>query len=299
MVLEYFVKKNDNNKTVNQILSEKFELSNRLLSKLIKNKRISINGESIDTRVKPNLDDKIIIDLNYNEDNSNIISKKMDLNIVYEDDGMLIINKPAGIAVHPSMRHFEDSIASGVKYYFESKGINKKIRPVNRLDLNTSGLVIFAKNEFIQENLIKQMRTNLFTKEYIAIVTGLLEKDSGRIEEPIARKEESIIERCVSENGKKAITEYEVISRIGDNCIVKCKLLTGRTHQIRVHMSYIGHPLLGDSLYGEKSDLIEGQALHCYKLTFSHPISHERLEITSNSSAEQKFEKLLKNLLTK
>ena len=299
MVLEYFVKKNDNNKTVNQILSEKFELSNRLLSKLIKNKRISINGESIDTRVKPNLDDKIIIDLNYNEDNSNIISKKMDLNIVYEDDGMLIINKPAGIAVHPSMRHFEDSIASGVKYYFESKGINKKIRPVNRLDLNTSGLVIFAKNEFIQENLIKQMRTNLFTKEYIAIVTGLLEKDSGRIEEPIARKEESIIERCVSENGKKAITEYEVISRIGDNCIVKCKLLTGRTHQIRVHMSYMGHPLLGDSLYGEKSDLIEGQALHCYKLTFSHPISHEELEITSNSSAEQKFEKLLKNLLTK
>ena len=299
MVLEYFVKKNDNNKTVNQILSEKFELSNRLLSKLIKNKRISINGESIDTRVKPNLDDKIIIDLNYNEDNSNIISKKMDLNIVYEDDGMLIINKPAGIAVHPSMRHFEDSIASGVKYYFESKGINKKIRPVNRLDLNTSGLVIFAKNEFIQENLIKQMRTNLFTKEYIAIVTGLLEKDSGRIEEPIARKEESIIERCVSENGKKAITEYEVISRIGDNCIVKCKLLTGRTHQIRVHMSYMGHPLLGDSLYGEKSDLIEGQALHCYKLTFLHPISHEKLEITSNSSAEQKFEKLLKNLLTK
>ena len=175
MVLEYYVEENDYNKTVNQILSEKFELSNRLFSKLIKNKRIYINGESIDTRVKPNLDDRIIIDLNYNEDNSNIISKQMHLDIIYEDDGMLIINKPAGIAVHPSMRHFEDSIASGVKYYFESKGINKKIRPVNRLDLNTSGLIIFAKNEFIQENLIKQMQTNLFTKEYITIVLGIFE----------------------------------------------------------------------------------------------------------------------------
>ena len=299
MVLEYCVEKNDNNKTVNQILSEKFELSNRLFSKLIKNKRISINGESIDTRVKPNLDDKIMIDLNYSEDNSNIVSKKMDLDIIYEDEGMLIINKPAGIAVHPSMRHFEDSIASGVKYYFETKEINKKIRPVNRLDLNTSGLVIFAKNEFIQENLIKQMQTNLFTKEYLAIVTGLLEEDSGRIEEPISRKEGSIIERCVSKTGKIAITEYEVISRIGNNCIVKCNLLTGRTHQIRVHMSYIGHPLLGDSLYGEKSKLIDGQALHCCKLVFLHPISYEKLEITSNSGYEQKFEKLLQNLLTK
>ena len=200
MKLEYYVKKNDTNKTVNQILNEKFELSNRLFSKLIKNKGVYINRNSIDTRVKPNLNDIIIVDLNYDEDNSNIVSKKMDLDIVYEDDGMLIINKPSGIAVHPSMRHFEDSISSGVKFYFETKGINKKIRPVNRLDLNTSGLIIFAKNEYIQENLIRQMQTNSFTKEYLAIVTGVLEKDKGRIEEPIARKEGSIIERCVSEN---------------------------------------------------------------------------------------------------
>ena len=299
MILEYCVEKEDKDKTVNQILSEKFELSNRLFNKLVKNKKIFINGNSIDTRIKPKIADKMIIDFNYDEDNSNIISKKVDLDIIYEDDGMLIINKPAGIAVHPSIRHFEDSIASGVKYYFESKGINKKIRPVNRLDLNTSGLIIFAKNEYIQENLIRQMQTNLFNKEYLAIVTGVLEKDKGRIEEPIARKYGSIIERCVSENGKKAITEYEVIRRIGDNCLVKCRLLTGRTHQIRVHMSYIGHPLLGDSLYGEKSDLIDGQALHCYKLTFLHPINHERLEFISDSKYEQKFEKLLQKLLTK
>ena len=298
MVLEYYVENNDINKNVNQILSEKFELSNRLFSKLIKNKRIYINGESIDTRVKPYLYDKIIVDLNYNEDNSNIISKKIDLDIIYEDDGMLIINKPAGFAVHPSMRHFDNSIANGVKYYFETKGINKKIRPVNRLDIDTSGLIIFAKNEYIQENLIKQMKTRNFTKEYIAAALGIFEKKKGKIDVPIARKEGSIIERCVREDGQKAVTEYEVIREIGNSSLIKCKLLTGRTHQIRVHMSYIGHPLLGDSLYGEKSNFIDGQALHCYKLKFLHPISREKVEIMSNSNIEQKFEKLLENLLT-
>ena len=299
MILEYDVTKNDKNKTVNQILKERFDLSNRLFSKLIKSKRIFINNKNIDTRIIPNLADKITVDLNYDEDNSNIVAKNMDLDIVYEDDAILVLNKPQGIAVHPSIRHYEDSLASGVKYYFESIGIKKKIRPVNRLDLNTSGLIVFAKNEFVQENLIKQMQTNKFNKEYIAIVTGVMKNKQGRIDKPIARKEGSIIERCVSENGQKAITEYEVIREIGNNSLVKCKLLTGRTHQIRVHMSYIGHPLLGDSLYGKKSTIIEGQALHCYKLTFLHPITNKKLEIVSNLTHEQKFEKLLQKLLTK
>ena len=301
MKLKYVVEEKDKNKnkTVNQIINEKYNLSNRLFTKLIKNKRILINDKSIDTRKVPNVKDIICIDLNYNEDNSNIISKQMDLDIVYEDDTMIIIDKPRGIAVHPSISHYEDSLASGIKYYFESKGIYKKIRPVNRLDLNTSGLIIFAKNEYVQENLIKQMQTRTFRKEYIAIVLGTFEKKKGKIDASIARKEGSIIERCVSEEGQKAVTEYEVIREIGNNSLVKCNLLTGRTHQIRVHMAYIGHPLLGDGLYGKKSDLIDGQALHCNKLSFLHPITNENIEIISNSDYEQKFEKLLQKLLTK
>ena len=319
MVLKYIVNKNDISKTINEIVFQKFDLSNRLFAKLIRNKKIFVNDINIDTRFKVKENDIITIDLNYDEESSNIVSKKMDLNIVYEDEGMLIINKPSGIAIHPSIRHYEDSIASGVKYYFESIGIHKKIRPVNRLDLNTSGLVIFAKNEYIQENLIKQMQTKTFIKEYFAIVTGILEKKKDIIDKPIARKQGSIIERCVSETGQRAITEYEVIREVGNNSkivieaginceaksevekysLVKCKLLTGRTHQIRVHFAYIGHPLVGDSLYGEKSDLIEGQALHCYKLKILHPITLEMLEITSDTKNEQKFEKLLQKLLTK
>ena len=172
MKLEYTVKEKDENKTINQIISENFDLSNRLFSKLIKNNRIVINNKKIDTRMIPKIDAIIKIDLDYDEDNLNIISKKMDLDIVYEDETMVIVDKPMGIAVHPSIRHYEDSLASGIKNYFERKGINKKIRPVNRLDLNTSGLIIYAKNEYVQENLIKQMQTNTFTKEYIAIVLG-------------------------------------------------------------------------------------------------------------------------------
>ena len=292
MILKYIVDKNDSGKTINEIINQKFCLSNRLFTKLIRDKRIFVNDKNMDTRLKVSENDKITIDLNYDEDNSNIVSKQMELDIVYEDEGMVIINKPLGIAIHPSIRHYEDSIASGVKYYFESLGIHKKIRPVNRLDLNTSGLVIFAKNEYVQENLIKQMQTKTFTKEYLAIVTGILENKKGIIDKPIARKDGSIIERCVSETGQRAITEYEVIREFGNNSLVKCKLLTGRTHQIRVHFAYIGHPLLGDSLYGKKSDLIEGQALHCYKLKFLHPVTSKELVIKCDLG------KKLNNILT-
>lgn len=273
MILKYIVKKEDENKTINQILKNQYEFSNRLFSKLINGKYIFLNGKNIDTRLSPKEKDILTIDLNYKEENSNIIAIKMNLDIVYEDEGLLILNKPAGFAVHPSIEHYDNSLASGVKYYFESKGIAKKIRPVNRLDLNTSGLIVFAKNEYIQECLIRQMKNNIFKKEYLAIVDGYLDNKKGTIDEPIARKENSIIERCVSKNGKSAITEYEVIKEKNNYSLIKCKLLTGRTHQIRVHFAYIGHPLVGDTLYGTKSNLIDRQALHSCKISFCNPIT--------------------------
>ena len=282
MILKYIVEKKDEDKTVNQVLNENFGLSNRLFSRLINSKRIFVNNLNIDTRKKVNINDKIEIDFNYDEDNSNIVAKQMDLDIVFEDEAMLIINKPRGIAVHPSIKHYEDSISSGVKYYFCLKGINKKIRPVNRLDLNTSGLIIFAKNEYIQECLIKQMKDKIFRKEYLAIATGIFDKKSGIIDAPIARKEGSIIERCIDENGQIAKTKYEVIKEIENYSIVRCELLTGRTHQIRVHSKYIGHPILGDTLYGNLSNLIDRQALHAYKVKFIHPITSKTIEIISD-----------------
>ena len=202
----------------------------------------------------------------------------MHIDIIFEDDCLLIINKPAGIAVHPSILHYENTLSNGVKFYFESIGLKRKIRPVNRLDLNTSGLIVFAKNEYVQESLIQQMQSGIFKKDYIAIVKGHFKEKNGTINLPIARKNNSIIERCVSHDGQEAITDYCVLKEYYDYSVVKCSLKTGRTHQIRVHMSAIGHPLLGDTLYGIPCDWINRQALHSHRISFVHPISQKKLE---------------------
>ena len=270
MRLKYIVKNNE--LTINQILQNELSISSRLLYKLIKNERIVLNDCICDTRIFPDKGDVLIVDFDYEEDNSNIVPTKMNLNIVYEDEWLLVVNKSSGIAVHPSVLHYSDSLCNGIRFYFDSIGLKKKIRPVNRLDLNTSGLVVFAKCEYIQECLISQMKNNDFKKEYLAVCEGIFDKKIGTINLPIARKDDSIIERCISEDGQPSITHYEVLKEFNNYSLVKCYLETGRTHQIRVHMSAIGHPLLGDSLYGSISDLISRQALHCYNLKFIHPV---------------------------
>ena len=275
MEINYEIK--NNTQTINSILQNELKISSRLLYKLIKLNKIELNHKPCDTRKKGNLEDTITVNFDYEEDNSNIVPTKMDLNIIFEDDWLLVVNKPAGIAIHPSVLHYSDSLCNGIRFYFDKIGLKKKIRPVNRLDLNTSGLVVFAKCEYIQECLINQMKNNQFKKEYLAVCDGIFNEKSGTINLPIARKENSIIERCISENGQTAITHYEVLKEFDNYSLVKCSLETGRTHQIRVHMSAIGHPLLGDSLYGSISDLINRQALHCYNLQFIHPVYNNDL----------------------
>lgn len=283
MILKYKIKEADEYKIIKDVLKSYFHISDRLLLKLKRNEKIFLNSKKSYVYSNVTTNDIVEVVIDFDEDNSNIVPTKMNLNILYEDDCYMIINKPAGIPVHPSMDHYTDSLSSGIKYYFDSIGINKKIRPVNRLDKDTSGIVIFAKNEYIQECLVKQMQSNIFYKEYIAICEGHFSNKSGTINAPIARKENSIIERCINFNcGEIATTEYEVLQEsknvFSPYSVVKCILKTGRTHQIRVHMQYINHPLLGDSLYGNSSDLIKRQALHSYKTRFIHPLLNKQVE---------------------
>ena len=288
MILKYIVKDNKYI-NINQILKQEFNISARLLHKLIVAKHVLLNNSIVDTRSSVTINDIITVNLDFEEESENIVATQIPLEIIFEDDAFLILNKPAGIAVHPSILHYENSLSNGVKFYFNSIGLKRKIRPVNRLDLNTSGLIIFAKNEYVQECLIQQMNNNIFKKEYLAIVQGYFNNSNGTITLPIARKNNSIIERCVSPDGQEAITDYCVLEEHENYSIVKCSLRTGRTHQIRVHMSAIEHPLLGDSLYGVDSPLINRQALHSYRICFVHPISNENLEFVCELPQDMKF----------
>ena len=282
MKLKYVVNELTKYENVKQVLKEEFLMSDRLIIRLKKSKQIYLNNLPTFVNQNIKINDIVSVNLDFEEVCDNIVPTKMDLNILYEDNGLLIINKPPFIPVHPSMDHYEDSLSNGIKYYFDSIGLKRKIRPVNRLDKNTSGIVIFAKNEYIQECLIKQMKSDSFEKEYIALVSGIINEKEQIIDAPIARKENSIIERCVNSNGDKAITIIELIKNFSNYSLVKCTLKTGRTHQIRVHTSYIGHPILGDDLYGQKSDLINRQALHSYKIRFVHPITKTEIKIQAD-----------------
>ena len=276
-IIEYTASKS---KTILQILKEDLSFSNRLISK-IKND-VLLNDKSAKTYDTAEIGDIIKVDIGFEETSDNIVpNNDIDIKILYEDEWMLIVDKPPFMPVHPSINHYEDSLSNGVKAYFLKNGINKKIRPVNRLDKDTTGIVIFAKSEYIQENLTD------YEKYYLTIVDGQTD-ESGIIDKPIARKLPSIIERTVRDDGDQAITRYKTLEFKNNMSLVECKLETGRTHQIRVHMASIGHSIIGDDLYGVSSTLINRQALHAYKIKFVHPVSRKEMVIESELPDDMK-----------
>ena len=276
-IIEYKV---SDSKTILQILKEDLSFSNRLISK-IKND-VLLNDKNAKTYDTARVGDIVKVDIGFEETSDNIVpNNDIEIKVLYEDEWMLILDKPPFMPVHPSINHYEDSLSNGVKAYFLKNGINKKIRPVNRLDKNTTGIVIFAKSEYIQENLTD------YEKYYLAIVDGQTD-ESGTIDKPIARKLPSIIERTVRDDGDQAITRYKTLEFKNNMSLVECKLETGRTHQIRVHMASIGHFIIGDDLYGESSTLINRQALHAYKIEFTHPVTRKEIVIESELPDDMK-----------
>ncbi len=290
-VVRHIVTEIENGCTVEQICRKKYDISARLLTELKRTDGLHLNGEHIRSIDTVSTGDVLTIDLTENNVSENVEPVKMALDIVYDDDFLTVVNKPRNMCMHPSIGNYLNTLANGIVYYWQTKGENHKFHAVNRIDRDTSGLCIIAKNRFSHGILSEQTKNKTLHKTYFAIVNGNIKDMSGTICAPIARAEEGIIKRTVSPDGKPAITHYTVIEKNDELSFLKIQTETGRTHQIRVHFSSIGYPLLGDSLYGcEKNDNItlKGHLLHCGELMFKHPLSKETMHFSADIPQDMK-----------
>lgn len=284
--MKYIVAKNDVELTIKEILKTRIGISSRLYTRLKKNKKIKINGEN--RLLHELLNEGDVVEISFDYEKNTFESEYRQLDILYEDDVLIIVNKDPYYVVHPTKGHPVGTLMNFVAYHLNENGDNSKIRFVNRLDRDTSGVVIMAKNQFIHHRISEAMKNNNVEKFYIALVKGIVKDDWQLIDLPIERESEDSVKRIVREDGKVSKTEIEVIERLDKHTLLKIKLHTGRTHQIRVHLNYIGHPVVGDELYGGKSDLMDRQFLHCIQMRFIHPITAEKVVVDAEYKDDMK-----------
>jgi len=287
----------DSNDRLDVYLSNNIEdLSRSKINKLIKNNDILVNGNN--TKAGYIVKENDVIEITYEEEVMNAIPEEMDLDIVYEDDDVIVVNKANGIVVHPAVGNNHGTLVNGLLYHSNNlSSINGCFRPgiVHRIDAYTTGLLMVAKNNLAHEFLAKQLEEKTTTRIYIALVWGVINNDTGTIDAPIGRDEKDRKKMAVTDvNAKTAVTHFKVLERYKEATLIELKLETGRTHQIRVHMNYIGHPVVNDPVYGRRKIIDEsGQCLHAKTLGFVHPTSKKYLEFSSG------LPKCFENILNK
>ncbi|MBQ8040184.1 MAG: RluA family pseudouridine synthase [Lachnospiraceae bacterium] len=279
--LNYTISNEFHNKTIAQFLKAQ-EFPHQVIVQLKKTTEgIMLNGHWAYINEKLTIGDTLCLSLIETASDTSIEAIYVDFSIIYEDEDILIVDKPANMPIHPSMNHHEGTLANGLLYYFKEKNEDFTFRCINRLDRDTTGLTIIAKHMLSAGILSRQVAAREIHRTYQAICEGKVPEE-GSIDKPIARVADSTIERCVDEKkGERAITHFKRLTYIKekDLSLVELKLETGRTHQIRVHMKYIGHPILGDFLYNPDYRYIERQALHSFSLEFVHPITKEKMHL--------------------
>lgn len=279
-IFRYTVTDEYNGASIKTVLKRYYCMSSALIKSLKSTENgIAVNGER--KHVNFILRKNDLLTLTICEKRSEMIAGvKTDFGIVYEDEDIMIINKPAGIPTHPSIGHFENTLANGLMYYFLSNGEERTFHAVNRLDKDTSGLLCIAKNRYAHNLLCESLHKD-FERKYTAIAEGCI-TEAGTVCAPIGRCDDGIIKRCITKDGQYAVTHYRPLKSFDSYTLVELRLETGRTHQIRLHMSHIGHPLLGDWLYGtEDKALFPRTALHSSYIKLVHPISKEIMEFTA------------------
>ena len=271
----------------------KMEYSKNCLSFLKQNEGVFLNGDPAKMTEPLQHGDDLRIVFDEHDSNDLVVDTDIPVDIVYEDEDIIVVNKQAGLPVHPSYFNYTHNLANALSYYYHSRNENYINRCITRLDGDTSGLVLLAKNLYSCAILQKRLRQHRIYKEYTAIAEGNFDTDSGIIDEPIARVSSDTMERCVREDGQPSVTEYHVIKQIPGYSLLRIITHTGRTHQIRVHMAYIGHPLIGDWLYNPDSKIVSRQALHVSLLSFHHPVTGGEMTFTCELPDELRIEGLV------
>lgn len=264
---------------IDSYLAEELDLSRSKIQKLIKEKKVLVNGKEVNSSYSIRVNDEIEVNDNLDYE-IKVEPENIPLDIVYEDDDLLIINKESGMVVHPAPGHYSGTLVNALLYKYPSLQ-GEGLRPgiVHRLDKDTSGLMIVAKNDWSLEKLSTMISAKSVERKYLAIVDGVIKHETGEIDAPIGRDLNNRQKMAVTDiNGKEAITHFKVLERFKNNTLVECVLETGRTHQIRVHMAYIGYPVTNDPLYGKGRTTEFGQMLHSYSIKFKHPRTNKELE---------------------
>ena len=276
--LVFMIEKEQANQTIREFL-QNYHLSRKKIHELYMDKKVTLNGEGTNFNEQLQVGDQLSIPV-FEAEEIDFHPQKMKLDIVYEDDHLLIINKPAGLMVHPDQKNGRDTLVNGVAHYY--KGISHRVRYIHRLDTDTSGGIIFAKHYLAHSLMDYWLSEKKIRRWYLALVMGRLKTKKGKIDAPIGKDRHHSARRRVAKNGDQAITFYQLKKQFKNYALVELELKTGRTHQIRVHMSHLGHPLLGDVLYGgvAKVGPLKRQALHSSRIEMTHPITKELLEIT-------------------
>lgn len=294
------VNENDKGKRLDIYIAENFnELSRTMIKKLIESNNILVNDKSEKVSYKVQANDNISIDVPEARE-TKLKAQEIPLDIIYEDSDIIVVNKPKGMVVHPANGNPDSTLVNAILSICKNSlsGIGGELRPgiVHRLDKDTSGLIIVAKNDKAHINMSEQIKERKVKKTYIALVRGNVPEEEATINMPIGRSTKDRKKMAVTKNGKQAITHFKVLKRYSKYTLLEIKIETGRTHQIRVHMAEIGYPVVGDAVYsnGKNEFGIEGQMLHAYKLEFMHPITNKHMELTA--PLPQYFEEILKKL---